>query len=78
MLRQLIVFAKHHLSLQKLTTGVLVRNPGSRRVLEKNNFEIVRTVINEGEYDEKFEGEQIWEMEYSFRKLKIRGLSQGC
>lgn len=60
--RKLLWFAKNELDLEELRTGVLERNRGSVKVLEKNGFELENTLVNQTEYHSKFIGERFLEM----------------
>ncbi len=73
-LHQLLDFSKEKLKLTTLYTGVLVRNPQSRRVLEKNGFKYMNTIINNGEYNLKFNGEHIVEMSADLKDINTTKL----
>jgi len=61
-LHRLLDFSKEKLKLTTIYTGVLAKNQQSCRVLKKNGFKQMNTIVNNGEYDLKFNGEHIIEM----------------
>ena len=61
--RQLIAFCRLNLHLHRLKSGVLQRNPASRRVLEKNQFHVFEEIVNTGQYADKFYGERFWQLQ---------------
>ncbi len=69
-LQRLMDFAKKELKITELRTGVLKRNIGSVKVLEKNGFVVERTLINQTEYHSKFTGEQFLEMKATIKTNK--------
>lgn len=65
--RQALEFARDDLGLKTINSGVLVSNDPSRRVLEKNGFIEVETIINNGEYSDKFMLEEIMVMKLNLQ-----------
>ena len=65
--KQLLKYARIELELTQLTTGVLERNIGSKRVLEKNGFYVEKILVNEGKYHGKFLGEKFLEMKLNLK-----------
>lgn len=66
-LKKLMCYAKNELQLEELKTGVLERNIGSVKVLEKNEFELENTLVNHTDYHAKFIGETFLEMKTSLK-----------
>jgi ribosomal-protein-alanine N-acetyltransferase len=72
---QIVEFAWYQLKLKRLTTGVLVRNPASQRVLVKNGFICIGNETIKDEYGEKLNGEFICQMECN--KIPQNALAPG-
>ncbi len=57
--RLAVEYAIKELAMTTVFSGCWEGNPASCRVLEKNGFNEIESIINDGKYGQKFKGQRI-------------------
>ena len=73
-----IDYAFNNLGIEIIFSGCLEKNPASGRVLEKNGFQEIEPIINDGKYGHKFIGEKIRRLKLNKKnEPNVKGCSGG-